>query len=150
MCSSGKVAQPHISPWNDFKALTNTCNSQETSKRKFCKMADLMNNDVFLAFCTYATIVVLKMMFMAPLTGYFRMTRKAFSNWEDTALGKKNPEERKKMLQTNPDVERVRRCHQNDLENIVPFVPSRGLSWVVGMITTFSMAYRVLTTALLL
>lgn len=102
----------------------------------------------------------------------------------------KNPEARKKMLQTNPDVERVRRCHLNDLENIIPFVvigllyaltgpdlstallhfrvfvgsrfihtvsyvlalpqPSRGLSWVVGMITTFSMAYRVLTTALYL
>ncbi|KAI2665457.1 Microsomal glutathione S-transferase 1 [Labeo rohita] len=146
-------------------------------------MADLMNNDVFLAFCTYATIVVLKMMFMAPLTGYYRMTRKAFSNWEDTAIRQKDPEKRKKMLQTHPDVERVRRCHQNDLENIVPFVvigllyaltgpdlstallhfrvfvgsrfihtvsyvlalpqPSRGLSWVVGMITTFSMAYRV-------
>uniref|UniRef100_A0A8C1NTH4 Microsomal glutathione S-transferase 1 n=1 Tax=Cyprinus carpio TaxID=7962 RepID=A0A8C1NTH4_CYPCA len=138
-------------------------------------MADLMNNDVFLAFSTYATIVVLKMMFMSPLTGYFRITRKV---------------QLKKMLQTNPDVERVRRCHQNDLENIIPFVvigllyaftgpdlstallhfrvfvgsrfihtvsyvlalpqPSRGLSWVVGMITTFSMAYRVLTTALLL
>ncbi|XP_026090495.1 microsomal glutathione S-transferase 1-like [Carassius auratus] len=175
---------------SDFKALTSTCHSQESPPRKFSKMADLMNNDVFLAFSTYATIVVLKMMFMAPLTGYFRITRKAFSNWEDTAMGKKNPEDRKKMLQTNPDVERVRRCHQNDLENIIPFVvigllyaftgpdlstallhfrvfvgsrfihtvsyilalpqPSRGLSWIVGMITTFSMAYRVLTTALLL
>nr|BAS29961.1 microsomal glutathione S-transferase 1 [Cyprinus carpio] len=138
-------------------------------------MADLMSNDMFLAFSKYATIVVLKMMFMAPLTGYFRITRK---------------EDRKKMLQTNPDVERVRRCHQNDLENIISFVvigllyaftgpdlstallhfqvfvgsrfihtvsyllalpqPSRGLSWVVGIITTFSMAYRVLTTALFL
>uniref|UniRef100_A0A8C2GKD9 Microsomal glutathione S-transferase 1 n=1 Tax=Cyprinus carpio TaxID=7962 RepID=A0A8C2GKD9_CYPCA len=143
-------------------------------------MADLMSNDMFLAFSTYATIVVLKMMFMAPLTGYFRITGK---------------EDRKKMLQTNPDVERVRSdlnhtCHQNDLENIVPFVvigllyaftgpdlstallhfrvfvgsrfihtvsyllalpqPSRGLSWVVGIITTFSMAYRVLTTTLFL
>ncbi|TRY76028.1 hypothetical protein DNTS_010923 [Danionella cerebrum] len=157
--------------------------------RKFEKMADMMNNDVFLAFFTYATIVILKMMFMAPLTGYFRVTRKAFSNWEDTAMIK-NPEERKKMLQMNPDVERVRRCHQNDLENIIPFVligllyaftgpdlstalihfrifvgsrfvhtfsyilalpqPSRALSWVTGMFTTFSMAYRVLTTALYL
>lgn len=33
----------------------------------------------------------------------------AFSNWEDTAMAKNDPEERKKMLQTNPDVERVRR-----------------------------------------
>lgn len=82
------------------------------------------------------------------------------------------------------------RCHQNDLENIIPFVivgllyaltgpelsvallhfrifagarifhtiayigalpqPSRGLSWVLGMLVTFSMAYRVLNTVLFL
>lgn len=82
------------------------------------------------------------------------------------------------------------RCHQNDLENIIPFVivgllyaltgpelsvallhfrifagarifhtiayigalpqPSRALSWVVGMLVTFSMAYRVLNTVLFL
>ncbi|XP_051546784.1 microsomal glutathione S-transferase 1-like [Myxocyprinus asiaticus] len=153
-------------------------------------MAHLINSDVFLAFSTYATIVILKMILMSFLTIYFRMTRKAFSNWEDTAVGNKNPEERKKMLQTNPDVERVRRCHQNDLENIIPFVvigllyaltgpdlssallhfrvfvgsriihtvvyvmalpqPSRALAWMVGLFTTFSMAYRVLTTALFL
>ncbi|XP_055047122.1 microsomal glutathione S-transferase 1.2 [Misgurnus anguillicaudatus] len=152
-------------------------------------MAQLINSDVFLAFSTYATIVVLKMMFMSFLTAYYRFTRKAFSNWEDTKFGK-NAEERKKMLQTNPDVERVRRCHQNDLENIIPFVligllyaltdpdlstallhfrvfvgsrfihtvayvtsipqPSRALTWLAGMLTTFSMAYRVLTTALFL
>lgn len=44
--------------------------------RKCCKMANLINSDVFLAFSTYATIVILKMMFMSPLTGYFRVTRK--------------------------------------------------------------------------
>ncbi len=78
------------------------------------------------------------------------------------------------------------RCHQNDLENIIPFVvigllyaltgpelstallhfrifagsrifhtiayvgalpqPSRGLSWIVGVVATLSMAYRVLNT----
>ncbi|KAA0720918.1 Microsomal glutathione S-transferase 1 [Triplophysa tibetana] len=153
-------------------------------------MAHLINSDVFLAFSTYATIVVLKMIFMSFVTVYYRMSEKAFSNWEDTRRVSKDPEERKKMLQTNPNVERVRRCHQNDLENIIPFVvigllyaltspdlstalwhfrvfvgsrfihtltyvmaipqPSRALSWMVGLLTTFSMAYRVLTTALFL
>ncbi|KAG9280302.1 microsomal glutathione S-transferase 1-like [Astyanax mexicanus] len=152
-------------------------------------MAHTINTDVFLAFSTYATIVILKMMFMAPLTGYFRVTRRAFANPEDTHMGK-TPEEKKRMVRVNEDVERVRRCHQNDLENIIPFVvigllyaltgpelstalllfrlfvgsrfihtvsyvmalpqPSRGLSWMVGMAVTFCMAYRVLTTALLL
>ncbi|KAK6292310.1 hypothetical protein J4Q44_G00368940 [Coregonus suidteri] len=105
---------------------------------------------------------------------------------EDTGMAK-TPEEKKKMLRVDPDVERVRRCHQNDLENIIPFVvigllytltgpdlstallhfrvfvgsrlchtvayvlplpqPSRALAWMVGMGATFSMAYRVLSTA---
>ena len=44
---------------------------------------------------------------------------KAFANPEDLQLGKR------KGLQPNfsdPDVERVRRNHLNDIENIVPFV----------------------------
>ncbi|XP_076860627.1 microsomal glutathione S-transferase 1-like [Brachyhypopomus gauderio] len=152
-------------------------------------MAGVFDSEVFFAFSTYATIVILKMMLMAPLTAYFRITRKAFANMEDIRPGN-TPEEKKKMLRSHEDVERVRRCHQNDLENIIPFVvvgllyaltgpdlssallhfrlfvgsrcihtlayvmslpqPSRGLSWMVGMVTTFSMAYRVLTSALLL
>ncbi|XP_030625027.1 microsomal glutathione S-transferase 1.2 [Chanos chanos] len=85
-------------------------------------MAHLIDSDVFLAFTTYATIVVLKMMFMSPLTAYFRFATKSFANLEDVVGLAKTPEERKKMLQSNQDVERVRRCHQNDLENIIPFV----------------------------
>ncbi|XP_070785012.1 microsomal glutathione S-transferase 1-like [Enoplosus armatus] len=151
-------------------------------------MATLMDDEVFMAFTTYATIVTLKMMLMAPLTSYYRLTRGAFSNQEDVA--RKSAEEKKKLLRTHPDVERVRRCHQNDLENVIPFLvvgllyaltgpelsaallhfrlfacsrtfhtiayvgalpqPSRGLSWLLGMLATFSMAYRVLGTALTL
>lgn len=148
-------------------------------------MLDIFKDEVFLAYSTYASIVVLKMMLMGPLTGYFRMTRGAFANAEDArAHGGKDEETRKKLTKSDPDVERVRRCHQNDLENIVPFIsfglmyaltgpdlttallhfrifagsrifhtiayltplpqPARGISWIVGMATTFSMAYRVL------
>uniref|UniRef100_A0A665W935 Microsomal glutathione S-transferase 1 n=1 Tax=Echeneis naucrates TaxID=173247 RepID=A0A665W935_ECHNA len=122
---------------------------------------------------TYATIVILKMMLMSPLTSYFCLTRKD-----------------KKLVRIDPDVERVRRCHQNDLENIIPFVvisllyaltapelsaallhfclfassrvfhtvayigaqpqSSRGLSLIVGMLVTFSMFYRVLSKVFLL
>uniref|UniRef100_A0A3Q3W8D7 Microsomal glutathione S-transferase 1 n=1 Tax=Mola mola TaxID=94237 RepID=A0A3Q3W8D7_MOLML len=151
-------------------------------------MAHLMEDEVFMAFTTYATIVILKMMLMSPMTAYYRFTRGAFSNEEDVA--RKSSEERKKLLRTHPDVERVRRCHQNDLENIIPFVvvgffytltgpefssallhfrlfagsrilhtisytgalpqPSRALSWMMGMLVTFSMTYRVLSTVILL
>ncbi|XP_042367723.1 microsomal glutathione S-transferase 1-like [Plectropomus leopardus] len=151
-------------------------------------MAKLMEDEVFMAFTTYATIVILKMMLMAPMTAYHRITKGAFANEEDVTL--KPAEERKKLLRTDPNVERVRRCHQNDLENVVPFVvvgllyaltgpelsaallhfrifvgsrifhtisyvgafpqPCRGLSFMVGLLTTFSMAYRVLSTVLVL
>ncbi|KAM6985700.1 microsomal glutathione S-transferase 1-like [Aplochiton taeniatus] len=85
-------------------------------------MAHLIDNQVFLAFSTYATIVIVKMMMMAPLTAYYRLTRKAFANEEDARVHGKTPEDKKKMLRVDSDVERVRRCHQNDLENIIPFV----------------------------
>ncbi|XP_023274546.1 microsomal glutathione S-transferase 1-like [Seriola lalandi dorsalis] len=151
-------------------------------------LKSMMDSQVLQSFATYATIVVLKMMLMSPLTSYFRLTRKVFANLEDTKLV--SSAEDKKLVRTDPDVERVRRCHQNDLENIIPFVvvgllyaltepelstallhfrifagsrifhtiayagalpqPSRGLSWIVGMLVTFSMAYRLLSTVLLL
>ncbi|XP_068163082.1 microsomal glutathione S-transferase 1-like [Antennarius striatus] len=150
--------------------------------------ATLMDDEVFKAFTTYATVVILKMMLVAFITAYFRITRGAFMNEED--VSRKSAEEKKKFLRTDPDVERARRCHQNDLENIVPFVvvgllyaltgpelscallhfrvfagarifhtvayiaalpqPCRGLSWVVGMFVTFSMAYGILSTILVL
>ncbi|XP_069717974.1 microsomal glutathione S-transferase 1 [Phaenicophaeus curvirostris] len=85
------------------------------------KLTQLIDNEVFQAYATYATIVLVKMMLMSPITAYFRITRKAFANPEDTAsLGK--GDSAKKYLRTDPDVERVRRGHLNDLENIVPFL----------------------------
>ncbi|NXU14225.1 MGST1 transferase, partial [Pardalotus punctatus] len=90
-------------------------------KGKMAKSTQLIDNEVFRAYATYAGIVLLKMMLMSLITAYFRMTRKAFANPEDAAsLGK--GESAKKYVRTDADVERVRRGHLNDLENIVPFV----------------------------
>ncbi|XP_785095.3 microsomal glutathione S-transferase 1-like [Strongylocentrotus purpuratus] len=69
-------------------------------------------------FATYVSIVILKMMLLSPLTSYFRHTRNVFSNQEDMGSLK---EKDKKPIFDDPEVERVRRCHRNDLENIVPF-----------------------------
>ncbi|ROI15378.1 Microsomal glutathione S-transferase 1 [Anabarilius grahami] len=85
------------------------------------EVVHMIDTEVFLAFSTYATIVILKMMLMSLVTSYFRMTKQVFANIEDTTLVK-TTEDRKKLVRLDPDVERVRRCHQNDLENIVPFV----------------------------
>ncbi|XP_006006114.1 microsomal glutathione S-transferase 1 [Latimeria chalumnae] len=153
------------------------------------EVSQLIDSEVFLAFTTYATIVLLKMLLMGPMTGYFRMTRKAFANPEDVSFHAKG-EDSKKYCRTDADVERVRRCHQNDLENIVPFLgigllyaltgpdlssallhfrifvgarfchtiaylvplpqPSRGLTWMIGVGATLSMAYKVLSVGLYL
>ncbi|XP_070710018.1 microsomal glutathione S-transferase 1-like [Pempheris klunzingeri] len=169
------------------QALSTSAESRRETWKP-AEMEKLMEDEVFKAFTTYAAIVVVKMMLMAPMTAYYRLTRGAFANEEDVA--RKSAEEKKKMLRSDPDVERVRRCHLNDLENVVPFVlvgllytltgpelssallhfrlfagsrifhtiayvgalpqPCRGLSFILGLVVTFSMAYRVLSTVLLL
>ncbi|NXA12018.1 MGST1 transferase, partial [Sapayoa aenigma] len=88
---------------------------------EMAKLTQLIDNEVFRAYATYTAIVLLKMMLMSPITAYFRYTRKAFVNPEDTAAFGKG-DSAKKYLRTDADVERVRRGHLNDLENIVPFV----------------------------
>lgn len=73
-------------------------------------------NPVFEGFAFYAGILILKMILMAPLTGIQRFRKKAFANPEDTVahgVDVKNDDE---------DVERVRRAHLNDLENIPIFL----------------------------
>lgn len=43
-------------------------------------MAQLMEDEVFMAFTTYAAIVTVKMMLMGPLTAYYRITRGVGNN----------------------------------------------------------------------
>ncbi|XP_074125055.1 microsomal glutathione S-transferase 1 [Sminthopsis crassicaudata] len=80
----------------------------------------LSDNQTFLAFISYSTIVISKMMLMSIITAFFRITRKVYANPED-ALAAGKGENAKKFLRTDERVERVRRAHLNDLENIIPF-----------------------------
>ncbi|XP_077123390.1 microsomal glutathione S-transferase 1 [Ranitomeya variabilis] len=93
-------------------------------------MVQLADNDVFRAFATYATIVLLKMMLLSLVTAFYRLTRKVFANPEDAAAHSKGGDI-KIFLRTDQDVERVRRCHLNDIENIIPFV-GVGLLYVLS------------------
>ncbi|XP_043092309.1 microsomal glutathione S-transferase 1.1 isoform X2 [Puntigrus tetrazona] len=77
--------------------------------KKMAEIVHMIDSEVFLAFSTYATIVVLKMMLMSFMTSYFRLTKQVFSNLEDTMLVK-TTEDRKKLVRVDPDVERVRRA----------------------------------------
>lgn len=80
-------------------------------------MEALLNNDVFSCFVFYAVLLVLKMYTIAIIVGQFRLRKKAFANPEDAL--------RHGGLQfhrQDPAVERARRAHLNDLENILPFI----------------------------
>ncbi|XP_044728191.1 microsomal glutathione S-transferase 1-like isoform X2 [Chrysoperla carnea] len=73
-------------------------------------------NPIFRAWLFYNAILVLKMLAMSVLTAKQRMTKKVFANPED-AKGFKQA----KVRFDDEDVERVRRAHLNDLENILVY-----------------------------
>ncbi|XP_046339142.1 microsomal glutathione S-transferase 1-like [Haliotis rufescens] len=79
-------------------------------------MAGVFDNPVFPYFAFYATVVVLKTMAMTLVIAFHRLTKRVYINPEDASgLGAPKPT-------THESVERVRRCHMNDLENVIPFV----------------------------
>ncbi|XP_077594180.1 prostaglandin E synthase [Stigmatopora nigra] len=77
----------------------------------------MLRNSVFSCFVFYAVLLLLKMYALAIITGELRLRKKAFANPEDAI--------RHGGLQfhrLDPDVERCRRAHHNDMENIFPFL----------------------------
>ncbi|XP_063431527.1 microsomal glutathione S-transferase 1-like [Mytilus trossulus] len=76
-------------------------------------------NAIVSQFIFYATIVLLKMMLMSVWTSKNRISKEVYANVEDLKL---SPNDKLKINTTDTDVERIRRCHQNDIENIIPFV----------------------------
>jgi uncharacterized MAPEG superfamily protein len=63
-------------------------------------------------------LLVFKLLSGGNLTSILRVTRKVYANPEDYALNRMAP-----STQGDAQVERSRRAHQNDLENILPFIP---------------------------
>ncbi|RXG53220.1 Microsomal glutathione S-transferase 1 [Armadillidium vulgare] len=78
-----------------------------------------MDNSIFASYAFYAALVALKLIFMAPLTGYFRMKNKAFANPEDAS----NFKMKVKIDPWSKESE----AHLNDLENIPTF-------WILGFL----------------
>lgn len=74
------------------------------------------SNPVLQGYAFYSCILILKMMGMALLTALHRFRKKAFISPEDAAAFKGE------VKNEDPDVERVRRAHLNDLENIPIFL----------------------------
>lgn len=71
------------------------------------------------SYILYSSILGLKVLAMALLTSRVRYRKKVFANEEDARKTKGI------VKYDDPDVERVRRAHLNDLENIPVF-------WVIG------------------
>uniref|UniRef100_A0A182JWQ1 Microsomal glutathione S-transferase 1 n=1 Tax=Anopheles christyi TaxID=43041 RepID=A0A182JWQ1_9DIPT len=76
-----------------------------------------INDDVFRTYIFWTAVLVVKMLAMSMLTGRQRFRKKVFANPEDIQPNKKGVQPKF----DDPDVERVRRAHRNDLENILPF-----------------------------
>lgn len=73
------------------------------------------NNKVLCGFMTYSVLLVLKIILLVLLTVFWRLRKKAVANSED-AIAKIGLE-----VKQDENVERVRRAHQNDIENIYLF-----------------------------
>jgi glutathione S-transferase len=106
------------------------------------------DNPVFVTYMVAAAIMVLKLMGQGWMTVY-RML-KVGGGWatpEDMRPGLINPNPRPGQLDVDDDVDRSRRMHRNDLENILPFLAC-GLIFVAAapsqMLATILMSTFVL------
>lgn len=84
-----------------------------------------LSNPVFAAYAIAAALMILKMTGMAWLTVWRMMRLKAgFRAPEDARATPLNPVPRPGQVGPNEAVDRIRRIHQNDLENIPAFLAS--------------------------
>jgi len=81
------------------------------------RMVLAVDQELFGAFAFYSAIVIVKMMLMAFLTARQRFRTGTFASSEDIV----GHEKKGAKTGVNEAVERVRRAHLNDMENILPF-----------------------------
>ena len=91
-----------------------------------------LENPVFAGYVVAAAIMILKLMGQGWMT-VFRMTRAdaGLLNPEDLLAGPANRNPRPEQLELNDYVERSRRMHRNDIENIPAFLAA-GLIFVAA------------------
>ncbi len=80
-------------------------------------MNALLADPVVRLYIICAAVLVIKMLVTANLTGIYRTSRKVYATPEDYRFFGQDPVNRR-----DEDIERIRRSHLNDLENIVPFL----------------------------
>lgn len=80
-------------------------------------MNSLLDDPTMRVFVVCAALLVLKMLLTANLTGILRTLRRVYATPEDYRFFGQEP-----VVARDEQIERVRRAHQNDLENILPFL----------------------------
>jgi glutathione S-transferase len=91
-----------------------------------------LHDPLFATYAIAASILILKTLSMAWLTVYRMMKVKGgFRAPEDLRKTRLNPNPTPSQLEPNEEVERVRRIHHNDLENI-PFFLVAGFLFVLS------------------
>jgi glutathione S-transferase len=92
-----------------------------------------LRNPVFVAYAIAASLMVLKIMLQGWITVVRMMTNNGgFVSPEDAKAGAANPTPRPGQLDANDDVDRSRRIHRNDLENIPAFLATGFLFVLIG------------------
>lgn len=117
-------------------------------------MSDLIADPVMRIYAICAAVLVLKMWLTGNATGLTRILRGSFITDEDYRLAGKTEGG------GDPMVERLRRIHQNDLENILPFLvvaflyaltgPGYTLAWWLFVLFTLGRVGHSVTYALAL
>lgn len=105
-------------------------------------MNALLADPVVRLFAICAAVLVIKMLVTANLTGFYRTSRKVYATPEDYRFFGQDPVSRR-----DEDIERIRRSHQNDLENILPFLGIGFLYALTGPSYTFASVLFVVFTA---
>ncbi|KAH8338153.1 hypothetical protein KR059_010130 [Drosophila kikkawai] len=96
-------------------AFNSDYNSSSSSGSGFSLILLSKSNPVFGCYMFWTSLLILKMLIMSLLTARQRMKTKTFANPEDVRGGLE-------VRFGDPNVERVRRAHRNDLENVLPFI----------------------------
>ena len=106
-----------------------------------------LSNPLVRAYLFYASILIVKMILMSFLTAGVRNTKKVYANPEDQKFAHKAKSE-ETYVWSDPLIERIRRAHLNDLENIVPFLVL-GIFYVIcaPAISTAMNVFRAFTGA---
>lgn len=87
-------------------------------------------------YALFSTVVAIHLLVLAFWTGTVRVMRKSFVNPEDAKASKGT-----QVDQDHPDVARVKRAHQNALENAVPFFAVGFLYAAVAPSTNAALIY---------